>query len=306
MLVNHLNKYLKNLMKYTSFNIFSEAYEKVLDEVFNRPQYISSPRGLECKEILDLGFSIQDPYACLYLNPVRSSQFKYIAGELLWYLAKDRKTDFIHNYSKFWKSLVDKEGNINSNYGYLITENNQNGVNSWQWAIQSLIKDKDTRQAIIFFNKPNYQKDTKDFPCTIYGNFHIRDNKLNLSIKMRSNDLILGMPTDVAFFCFLQICAYNLLLKYYPDLQLGSYTHHADSAHIYANKYEIVDKMLQSKFTNARLPLMNEIIFDETGEVDLNLKLFIKYFYEKLETPSVESFNTIFMALIRYFLNQEK
>jgi len=33
---------------------------------------------------------------------------------------------------------------------------------------------------------------------------NIRDNKLNFSVSMRSNDAILGTPTDVAFFCLLQ------------------------------------------------------------------------------------------------------
>lgn len=290
-------------MKYTSFKNFSEAYECILDEIYFRPEYVSSPRGLECKEILDLGFTIKDPYSCLYLNPVRSSQFKYIAGELIWYLAKDRNTDFIHNFSKFWKNLVDEEGNINSNYGYLITENSENGVNSWEWAMKSLIKDKDTRQAIIFFNKPKYQiENVKDFPCTLYANFHIRNNKLNLSVKMRSNDMILGLPTDVAFFCFMQICAYNLLKKYYSNLELGTYTHHADSAHIYANKYEIVENMLQKKFTPTRLAKIDEVILDENGDIYDDMKLFIEYIYKNLKAPPAENFHSTFMSSIRYMI----
>lgn len=292
-------------MKYTSFKNFSEAYQTILDEVYFLPEYVSSPRGLECKEILDLGFTIKDPYSCLYLNSERSSQFKYIAGELIWYLAKDRKTDFIHNFSKFWKNLIDKDGNINSNYGYLITENNEDGVNSWKWAMKSLIQDKDTRQAIVFFNKPKYQKEgVKDFPCTLYANFHIRNNKLNLSVKMRSNDLILGLPTDIAFFCFLQICAYNLLKKYYQNLELGTYTHHADSAHIYANKYELVEKMLQKQFTSTRFTKFEEVILDENGDVHDDIKLFIDYFYKNMEFPSVESFHTPFMDYLRYLISQ--
>jgi thymidylate synthase len=51
-----------------------------------------------------------------------------------------------------------------------------------------LLNDKDSRQAVINFNQPKHkQKEVKDFPCTETLTFLIRDNKLEVINKMRSN-----------------------------------------------------------------------------------------------------------------------
>ncbi len=118
----------------------------------------------------------------------------------------------------------------------------------WEWAKTSLLNDKDTRQAILRFSLPQHQYlGNKDQTCTLHGNFMIRENKLNLSITMRSNDLMLGLVYDLPWFIFLIYRMRDELKETYPDLEIGHYTHTSHSMHIYDKNEEAILKMLGRK-----------------------------------------------------------
>lgn len=252
---------------------FSDVYIRSLGYLYNSPQYISSPRGMKVKENLNVGLVIKDPRFCLYYNPRRSSQYKYIAAELLWYFTGRSDLKFIENYASFWRKIANDDQTVNSAYGNLIfKQKNEHGISQWQWAMRSLIQDKDTRQAVMLFNKPQYQySNNKDFICTLSGLFMIRNNRLNLTINMRSNDVILGTPTDVAFFCILLQQAHKLLKEYYPELKLGKYTHIANSYHLYEKHFSLVEDMLNSYSIAERMPDIDENLIDINGNASIKL-----------------------------------
>jgi len=247
---------------------FAEAYNYALGSAIHNPNYVSSPRGMKIFEMTDAAIVVEDPTFCLYENDRRSSQFKYIAAELVWYFTGRNDADFITPYAKFWDQIKNKDGSVNSAYGNLIfTEQLEDGRNQYRWALDSLIQDKDSRQAILHFNKPSHQwYGNKDFVCTLNGIFQIRDNRLNFTVDMRSNDLILGTPTDVAFFCLLQIQMLEHLRKYYPELELGTYTHIAHSLHLYERHFDLVSEMLMKSFNPQSYPEMREFLIDPNGK----------------------------------------
>ena len=233
---------------------FAEVYEEILRDVVYEPDHVTKPRGQKINELINVSLEF-DPLFPLYENEKRSSQFEYIAGELVWYFNGMKDTNFISKYSKFWNSIKNEDGTSNSAYGNLIFSERENGYTQWNWALESLLNDKDSRQAILHFNKPSHQyKGVKDFVCTLYGIFQIRNNRLNFTVHMRSNDLILGLPTDVAFFCLLQQQMYKHLLKRYPNLKLGMYTHIVNSAHIYERHFKLSKDMLNFRFDEMKFP----------------------------------------------------
>lgn len=247
---------------------FAEVYEIALKDVLKNPEYVTAPRDLKINEVTNASIIIEDPRFCLYENKRRSSQFKYIGSELVWYFTGRNDVDFISKFAKFWEHIDNGDGTVNSAYGNLIfTETNEFGFNQYQWALKSLIQDKDSRQAILHFNKPNHQwQGNKDFVCTLTGVFQIRDNRLNFTIDMRSNDLILGTPTDVAFFCLLQEQMLQHLKKYYPDLEMGTYTHFVHSLHIYEKHFNLIKDMLNHPFESMSYPKLKEHVIDEDGK----------------------------------------
>lgn len=258
-------------------------FEEVLEDLWNRPDYITSPRGMEVREIRDCSMEIEQPMINLYTNYFRSSPKKYIAAELLWYFAGTNDPTFIENYASLWKGIHNPDGTVNSAYGNLLFyEVNEHGLTQYEWVIESLKKDKDSRQAFMHFNKPEHQWfGNKDQVCTLQALFHIRENKLHMTLTMRSNDVIYGFMTDWAFFSILQYHVYLHLKEYYPELEMGSYTHISHSMHLYERHYDLVKKMVGEEYSQRHdfmpnsIPLMNETILDEKARVKDKYKEFL-------------------------------
>lgn len=237
---------------------FAGVYEELLHDLIKNPEYVTQPRDMKINEICDVALVVENPISCLYLNPFRSSQLKYIAAEFLWYFMGRNDVNFISKYAKFWESIENGDGTVNSSYGHLLFNNkNEHGFTQYLWALESLAQDKDSRQAVIHFNLPTHQRPgNKDFVCTMYGIFQIRDNKLNFTVSMRSNDVILGLPTDVAFFVILQsqMLSHLRTKAGYPELEMGTYTHIANSSHVYERHFELVKNMITKKFEPVKIP----------------------------------------------------
>jgi thymidylate synthase len=245
---------------------FAQAYHQSLKSLM-LTGVVNNARGTVSKEYLDACIVVEDPTSCLYRNPIRGSQKKYLAAEFLWYFLGRNDVSFISKHAKFWETIQNPDGTANSAYGNLIfSVKNHVGTSQYQWALTSLIKDQYTRQAVMHFNMPIHQyAENKDFVCTMYANFHIRENRLHMSVFMRSNDAIWGTPTDVAFFCALQMQMLAHLKPTYPNLELGQYSHTANSYHIYDRHYELVNQMLQHHFIPESLPPVKTDLVDPAG-----------------------------------------
>lgn len=262
------------------YNSIHEAYIGTLHEIFFNYDYRSSPRGLPIREKLDYSFRILNPQA----EPIVTKDAErnkiiasYTAKETELYDSCTNRVEDFAKASKFWNQIANSDGTVNSAYGYLIWKNKSHGSpyektmtedprfvsaksepdmgkvyseqvvkrTPWEWAKESLLEDKDSRQAILRFSLPEHQwKGNKDQTCTMHGNFLIRDDKLNLSIVMRSNDLVLGLVYDLPWFISLMDKMVDELKHKYPTLEKGVYTHTAHSLHIYERDEEKVKRMI--------------------------------------------------------------
>jgi thymidylate synthase len=231
---------------------------------------LSKPRDLEVKELLLADITI-DPKKPIANFESRKFNWKYFAGEMAWYLHRDTDISYINKFSNFWKGITNQGTNqINSNYGALVINDEQIG-----WVVDSLLADNNSRQAIMFFNQPKFQfKGNKDFVCTMYANFFIRDNKLNMKIQMRSNDVFYGLTFDAPFFSFLMQSVYLILKKddKYTSLELGDYYHFADNLHFYERHFELTEKIKQEDLKDketSSLILKQQLIDYKDGNVFL-------------------------------------
>jgi thymidylate synthase len=257
------------------FKTISEAYLGALQDVYETPEYVSAPRGQRCREKLDYTFRVLEPDS----DPIVTRDEErnrtiasYTSKEVELYNSCTNSAADFGRASKFWLGLANPDGTVNSAYGHLIWAKKSHGSNfeheqyaisepkdgmgglyghrtklrtPWEWAKESLINDKDTRQAILRFSLPEHHWfGVRDFVCTLHGNFLIRDNKLHFSIVMRSNDLMLGLVYDLPWFCSLIDKMIEELKPIYPNLTKGHYTHTVHSLHIYERDEEKVKKML--------------------------------------------------------------
>jgi thymidylate synthase len=231
------------------------AYREVLRDVFNHCEYRVAPRGLAIREKCDYAFRVERPSAEAIITADGDRNGKiaeYTAKEVELYNSGTNKVADFAKASKFWEKLANPDGTINSAYGHLLWWNysctsrfSEEARTPWEWARDSLLADRDTRQAVMHFNLPDHAyMGVKDFPCTMHADWLIRDGKLNLSIVMRSNDVVLGLVYDLPWFCGLIDRMLAELKSKYPDLQKGTYTHFVHSIHAYERDSETIKKML--------------------------------------------------------------
>lgn len=232
----------------------NEQFKQIVQKI-NTEGIQSAPRGLQVKE-LELQTLEINPIFAIPDFKARPFDWKYFLGELGWYLKRDTNIDFISNFSNFWQKIATPEGYVNSNYGYIIFDD------QLEWAKKSLINDKNTRQAICFVNRPMYQYEgNKDFVCTMYLNFWIRDNALNMKVQMRSNDVFYGLTYDAPFFAFVQQTMWHWLKETYPDLTLGKYYHCADNIHFYERHFEKANDISKESVQDPIYFMLKEPLF---------------------------------------------
>lgn len=228
-----------------------------------------SPRDKETKELTGQLLHLNDYNAFSTANARPWNKIKeYLYPEMAWYMSGDRSPEKIIPYSKLWDSIKNEDKTINSNYGDLVFyRKNSHGLSSFVWALTMLSSDVDTRKALILYNdREFFFIENKDLICNQYQQFMIRDNKLICLVALRSSDAIYGLTYNAPWWSFIHQMLYLKLKAVYLDLKLGGMTAFLGSVHIYANKYELVDQMLEDKREYHFLKLQEDVPLGKTFE----------------------------------------
>ena len=236
-----------------TYKDLNEAFVESL-KTLNEECTIVNSRGTKQREVLWHSLKISDPTALSIEVPARKFKPSYGVTEWLWYLSADPNVKNIGKLASIWQAIADNNNEVESNYGrWIHGEPIKTGVTQWQWVLEELLNDRDTRRASITINNPWHKgKNNKDYPCTQYLHFFIRDNKLHLGVHMRSNDAVFGFCNDVFTFCMYQqlmLNELNTLIAANGDaetgrIELGHYYHTADSFHVYESHFKMMDKIV--------------------------------------------------------------
>lgn len=232
---------------YTGLTI-DNIYLSVCGDALLRGDYVKT-RGLMTKELLNVIIELYNPKMRFVTHEARDMNMRYFIGELCHYL--DGRTDLasIAHYSKFWEKVSDDGQTINSCYGNRLFKRryaNEGDLSQFEYALQCLVKDKNSRKAIMMIYERQDARPSKDNPCTLLLQFIIRDDELYLYTNMRSQDIWLGVPYDFAFFTIVQEAAFTYLRNVYPNLMLGSYIHIVTSLHMYENNFESAKDLINN------------------------------------------------------------
>ena len=190
-------------------------------------------RGSRQRELTFQSLKLTDPTSIDITNRGRRFSRTYALSEWLWYLRGDRSIINISKQASLWGRIADGRDEVESNYGYHMRFGP--GIGQWDWVIDELANDRDSRRATIVINQPYHKmKNVEDYPCTHYMQFFIRNGLLDLGVYMRSNDIIFGLCNDVFTFCLFQQLMVNELRRAGVDVGLGQYHHMTGSLHLYS------------------------------------------------------------------------
>lgn len=197
-----------------------------------------SPRSQKTIEIENFNVTFP-PYVRFCNFRDRKFNLDYVKKEFIWYLKGNKYDTSIIEHAKLWKNFINNKGIINSNYGQYIFNK------QFDFVIDELKRDKDSRRAVITILQPYHtiEDDLIDVPCTFGLSFRIRNNMLNMTVKMRSQDSYFGLASDIPTFSFIHEMIFVKLKEVYNELQYGEYHHFVESFHIYEKHFWFLDNL---------------------------------------------------------------
>ena len=214
------------------------------DEAFKYYYNLLHAEGVDFSDtrtLFNVGFTLRKPKETWITSSFRQWNEKYAEAEWEWYLSGSPHTSTLGEiYGKVpynWRRMENEDGKVNSNYGY-----------QWERGYQldkvvAMLKDyPDTRQATIsIYDGKEMNKYRNDTPCTYAVQFTVLNNKLNMCVTMRSNDLWYGFCNDQ--YCFSQLMQ---MVSERTGYDVGEYYHFAHNLHLYNDKLGM-DSLLQTK-----------------------------------------------------------
>lgn len=224
----------------------------------------TAPRGNQTKELINLSASLLSVHNRMTTLPFRKFSLAYAIGELTWYLSASNDLEHMKYYALQYSNFSDNGESLYGAYGPRIFRKRGDRRSQWHQAIETLLKDSDSRQAVIsIYNPDDAGRTTKDMPCTLNFQLMIRNESLHWITNMRSNDLWLGTPYDIFCFTMMQEIMADKL-----NVQPGIYSHHVGSWHLYDRNFERMRKIvrLKPKLDSLKIFTMPPI---KQGESDL-------------------------------------
>jgi len=286
---------------YPSFSTLDDLLNATYKHTLNSGRTISGKRG-EIKESLNFAVTLLNPRS----RTSRSLDRRLVRSkfaELAWYLTKDSNKNYIKPYISAYNKEESENNKILGGYGSKIFGTESSDKSQFHRICEQIKARQGTKQAyLVLSNESDYRVKLERYsspPCTIGLHFIVRDNKLNLTSYMRSNDAYFGLPHDL--FCFTML---QEMIACITQIPLGTYSHVCTSMHIYENHLDRVNQYLsEGYFEGISMPHMN--ICDEQS-----LKSVIQSFDSQLLSVSRSHLDAYWsdytLFANRYFENYAK
>lgn len=181
---------------------------------------------------------------------IRKPNYDYANREILWYNSMSLNVyDIPGETPKIWRMCADKDGLINSNYGWCIWSDDNH--NQYKHCIERLIDDPHTREACMIYNRPSMQMDCHkngmhDFMCTYSTQVFLNEVRegiyqLDYTVFMRSNDAVFGFDNDVLWHKHVQSRMVDDLIAKGFNVIKGDIIWNAASLHVYERHFKLLE-----------------------------------------------------------------
>lgn len=230
---------------YSSAQTLDDLLYKVLEKLTKGPFDLITSRG-ETSELIGVLLRLKNPLSRLSRAESRSNLFSAL-GELLWYLSKENRLDFISHYLSKYNNESEDNITVFGGYGPRFF-NFRESCNQIENVIKLLKERPSSRRAVIqIFDAEDIAKHHIEIPCTCTLQFFIRNKKLHMITSMRSNDALIGLPHDIFCFTMIQEIIANSL-----NCNLGEYFHAIGSLHLYKKDLRRAKQYLSEGFQSTK------------------------------------------------------
>lgn len=214
-------------------------------------------------------FNLQEGFPLL---TTKRMGLKSIVGELLWFISGSTNANVLkEKYGcTIWEEWKDEDGELGKIYGHqwrnfgAASEENDGwffgvtGFDQLKWLINEIKTNPTSRRLYVTAADPNSRYEQALDCCHNYFQVVIKNRKLNLYFQMRSNDVFLGLPYNVASYAVL---AHILALE--TGYDVGELVYSGVDVHLYQNHIEQAKEQLSRKPYNFPKLIVNKKPFFE-------------------------------------------
>ena len=231
----------------------TEDIKKLLVEKYKSNDFRITKDGTKTVELQNVHFICDKDWI------VREPNYDYAQREIAWYESQSLNVyDIEGTVPTIWKQVADVNGDINSNYGWMIFSK-ENG-SQYQNCLWSLLNDPTTRQAVMIYNRPSMQQDWNknhmhDFCCTFavqcFLNEKVDDSipvvlksyyELKYIVYQRSCDAIFGFNNDHLWHKYVaNKIATDLSNKLNCEIKVVPIEYNAGSLHVYERHFKFLE-----------------------------------------------------------------
>ena len=203
-------------------------------EALTTKDVISQPgRGGPTRELLRSVFEISDPTQRWVSSRSPAINPAFAIAEVIWILCGRRDASFLTYFNRSLKKFAGDLPEYPGAYGYRLRYNL--GFDQLERAYHALSACRDSRQIVlqIWDGRSDLPRDdgrpqSTDEPCNIVALLKVRNDRLEWTQILRSNDLFLGVPYN-----FVQFTTLQEILAGWLGVGIGAYVQLSDSLHVY-------------------------------------------------------------------------
>lgn len=187
-----------------------------------------------------LRFDLADRFP---LVTTKRIHLKSVIHELLWFLKGETNIAYLkENGVSIWNEWADEEGELGPIYGKQWRAWPRPGggeIDQISWLVEELKTNPDSRRMVISaWNVGQIEKMALP-PCHTLFQFYVVEGRLSCQLYMRSADVFLGVPFNIASYALL-----TRMLAQVTGLGPGEFVITFGDAHIYLNHLEQVELQL--------------------------------------------------------------
>lgn len=189
-------------------------------------------RGHLTREVVGRAFTILDPVERCVTTPGRLNSIAATVAETMWVLAGRNDLEFLTHYLPRAADFSDDGTTWRAGYGPRLR--NWSGVDQLAAVRELLLADPRSRRAVMNLFDPAVDfAPSRDVPCNNWLHFLRRDDVLDMSIAVRSNDIIWGFSGINTF----EWSVIHELLARWTGSRVGPQNWFVSSMHVYERHF---------------------------------------------------------------------
>ncbi|QQR82112.1 thymidylate synthase [Candidatus Campbellbacteria bacterium] len=264
---------------------FDEIYKDTLSQIMTRgvPE-LNARTGHETRALPGVSFVLDVEKDGFPLLTLRKIPIKLFIAEQVWFISGSRKPeDFLGTFTHIWDDFTNPGNVVTVAYGYRWRKHF--GRDQLSLLVELLEKDPSSRHGVIVTWDPAQDglggTQKANLPCPYTFTVNIIGGRLNLHNMVRSNDMLLGFPHDVAGFALLQC-----ILAQRLNVRVGVYSHSISNAHVYDTHYDGAYEMLKRPTNHKQISCtLPQKTFERAEKKDVTLVEEIANMFSEQYTP---------------------